>query len=70
MVAYRSGEESDHRVCDRERPGLSPGQYEAAQGYLFRGEVIRYPLIDILVMAAQEREVWLHGVPDGILMAE
>ena len=70
MVADRSGKEPDHGVRDRKRPDFSSRQHKATERNLFRGKVVGHALVDILVMAAKQREVRLNGVPHRVLVGE
>ena len=69
-VRHRAFEESDGCVDDDERGGLTAAQDVVADGDFFGGEVVGDALVDVLVVAAEDREGVTGGVAYGVGVRE
>ena len=63
-------EEADDGIGYGQSRDLAPGQDEVAQRHLLCRQMIRHPLVHVLVMAAQDRQIRLHRVTNGIGVGE
>ena len=57
MIAHRAGQQPHRRVDDRERRRLAAAQHEVAERDLLGREMVGDALVDVLVVAAEQREL-------------
>src|SRR5439155_7560804 len=70
VVAERAGQQAHHRIEHAQRGRLATRQHEIADRQLFRAETIGDPLIHVLVVAAQERQLRADREPDRVPVRE
>jgi hypothetical protein len=56
VVAEGAGEQPHHRIEDTQRRRLSARQHEVSEGDFLGGQMVRHALVDILVVAAEQRQ--------------
>ncbi len=70
VVSHGAGQEPHDGVGDRERADLATREDEVAERDLLCGQMIGHPLVDVLVVPAQERELGCDRQPHGVVVAE
>ena len=70
LRAQHAGQQAGHGIYDHHRGNLTAGEHKVADAQLLGGEMISYPFVEPLVVAADQGETLLPGKALGIGLPE